>query len=259
MTQQILFLTIGLAIFGGASSSAQPIDADQLLDASIAYHDPNNQWFQGAWELVFKESRPGGADRETLVVIDNVNDRFRYRTQRDDNVIEGSLPDGSGETCTILFNGSSEITEEIKEQYRLTCDRVVWYRDYYSYLWGLPMKLRDPGTIIDPKIIETTYDDQAVLGLKVTYEEPVGGDTWYYYFDPRSYALVGYRFYHDETKNDGEYITLEGETESADLRLPDNRGWFMHIDEKYLGTDSLETLTKISVPDAGMAENSTGR
>ena len=75
--------------------------------------------------------------------------------------------------------------------------------------------------------------------LRVTYDEGVGDDTWYFYFDPRSYALVGYRFYHDPAKNDGEYIVLEGESEIGSLRLPRTRKWYTHADDRHLGTDTI--------------------
>lgn len=255
MMIRILSTLLAATLLFGAATFAEPqepLNADRLVDASIAYHDPGSRWFQEAWRLTFKESRPDGSGRETVVTIDNLHDRFEYRTQRDENVIEGSvessLADGSVESCTYLFNGSSEIPPEQREKYRLTCDRAVWYRNYYSYLWGMPMKLRDSGTIIDPDVIETTYADRAVLGLKVTYEEAVGGDIWYFYFDPSGYALAGYSFYHNETKNDGEYITLEGEEGTSDLRLPKTRAWYTHSDEKYLGTDTLVSIERLSNP-----------
>jgi hypothetical protein len=238
-------LLLGNATF---AEPQEPLNAHRLIEASIAYHDPSAQWFEGAWKLTFEESRPDGSGRETVVTIDNLHDRFEYRTQRDENIIEGSLPDGSGENCSFLVNGSSDIPAEQREKYRLTCDRAVWYRNYYSYLWGLPMKLQDPGTIIDPEIIEATYDDQAVLGLKATYDAAVGGDTWYFYLDPDTYALVGYRFYHDETANDGEYITVEDELSSGGLKLPKARAWFTHGDDKYLGTDTLISIERLASP-----------
>jgi len=238
-------LLIATTVFAGPEI---PNEANQLLDASIAYHDPEGLWVQQTWRLVFKEARPDGSSRETVVVIDNLLGRFEYRTQRGEDRIEGTLSNAAPEQCSLLLNGTSEFSNEQSEKYRLTCDHLVWLRDYYSYLWGLPMKLRDPGTNIDPEVIETTYAGQPVLGLKVTYDETVGSDTWYFYLQPDTYALVGYRFYHDETKNDGEYITLEGEQEIGDLRIPKTRSWYTHGEDKYLGTDTLKAITQISEP-----------
>jgi len=65
------------------------------------------------------------------------------------------------------------------------------------------MKLRDEGMIVDPKVIRKNFMDKEYLTLKVTYDKAVGSDTWYFYFDPQTYAMEVYQFYHDESKNDG--------------------------------------------------------
>ena len=79
----------------------------------------------------------------------------------------------------------------------------------------------------------------------MTYDPEVGTDTWYFYFDPSNYALVGYRFYHDESANDGEYIILD-RLEEGDMRLPKVRSWFRNNDDELLGTDKLMEMERIS-------------
>jgi len=141
-----------------------------------------------------------------------------------------------------MLNGSAEISDAKREEHRLDCDRVVLYRDYYTYLWGMPMKLRDPGTRLDPGVSDAVFQGRQVKSLRVTYDPEVGGDTWYFYFDPDSAALVGYRFFHDESANDGEYIVLEGEVSGGGLRLPKARTWFTNAEDRLLGTDTLTGL-----------------
>ena len=102
------------------------------------------------------------------------------------------------------------------------------------------MKLRDKGTKIQEKVTTTAFQGQEVLSMKVTYDEEVGADIWYFYFHPMTYALVGYRFYHDETANDGEYIPLEGEEIINGIRFPKTRTWYVNKDDRLLGTDILE-------------------
>lgn len=75
--------------------------------------------------------------------------------------------------------------------------------------------------------------------VRVTYEEDVGSDTWYFYLDPLNYRMVGYRFYHDEAANDGEYIVLQDEYRLGGLRIPQSRSWYRNDDGTYLGTDIL--------------------
>ena len=113
------------------------------------------------------------------------------------------------------------------------------YRDYYTYLMGLPMKLKDPGTLIASQGILIERQGTSYLMLKVTYEPEVGSYTWYFYFDTKTFALKQYQFFHNEAKNDGEYIILEEEIEIGGIRMPKKRSWYYNSDQTYLGTDRL--------------------
>ncbi len=215
-------------------------DAESLLARSIGYHDPDGRLLTRPHRLSFEETRPDGPSRQTEVLIDVTGERFvMTRTSTDDagqrHVVVGRL-DGDG--CEMTLDGRRDVTEAEREAHRLDCDRLPRIRDYYTYLWALPMKLRDPGTRLGA-VTETEFDGRPVYGLRVTYDEGVGGDVWYCYFDRKTAALVGYRFYHDEAKNDGEYILLEGEAEAVGLRIPKRRTWYTHGDERLLGTDTL--------------------
>ena len=227
----------GLGI-GSREVSAQP-PATTVLERSIAYHDSQGRWQQSAFSLQLSESRSDGSKRSTRLSFDNGTGFFEIHTTREGAAIEGVLSAGD---CTLRFRGSSEFSDEEREKYRLTCERLAWLRNYYTYLWSLPMKLRDPGTRIDPQAVDSQYQDKQVWEVRVTYDESVGKDTWYFYFDQETYALAGYRFYHDEAKRDGEYIVLEGETEIEGIKLPSARAWYTHADDEYLGTDTLVSL-----------------
>lgn len=220
-------------------------ESDALLARSIHHHDPDGRWGHVALTLSLDETRPNGPDRRTDVVIDPARELFEWRRQRGDDLLEGQL---SPAGCALALNGSREISDEARERLRLDCDRLRLYRNYYTYLWGLPMKLRDPGTRLDPQVVETEFNGRPVLGIRVTYDPEVGSDIWHFYFDPDSAALVGYRFYHDEQANDGEYIVLEGEMSGAGFRLPASRTWYTHGDDRLLGTD---TLSRIESPPSG--------
>jgi len=104
------------------------------------------------------------------------------------------------------------------------------------------MKLRDAGTRLEGEPFETDFQGRTVLAQRVTYDAEVGSDTWHFYFDPESARLVGCRFNHDEASNDGEYMVFEGEIESQGMRLPRVRSWYVNRDDKFLGTDTLQSV-----------------
>ncbi len=247
------FSLLALAVVPAAAAELPA--PDELLAAAIARHDPEGAWASGAFRLVVRESRPDGSDRDTTLLIDNRSGRFETASRRDGDMIIGSLGGGSlggsldgssgPEGCVWLVNGSTRFPDELRDRYRLTCERLEWIRNYYVYLWGLPMKLRDPGTRLGDAVVAKEFEGRTALELQVTYDESVGSDVWYFYFDPGSHELVGYRFYHDEAKGDGEYIVLDGLREGAGLRLPRSRAWYTHQGDKHLGTDTLLSIEEI--------------
>lgn len=216
--------------------------AAELLQRSIAYHDPQGLWAEGTWRLQLDEPRPDGRSRATTLVLDNARGRFELTWRLEDALIEGTL---EGQGCSFKLDGSSDISDEDREKHRLTCERLAWLRNYYTYLWGLPMKLEDPGTPLDREARATTFQGRPVHALRVAYQEPVGTDTWTFYLDSETAALVGYRFAHDEEKGDGETIVLEGEAVGGGLRLPKVRSWTTNLDGEHLGTDTLVALERL--------------
>lgn len=227
-----------LALAMPAAAQEAP-DAAEVLARSIEYHDPEGLWNRARFRLDIRETRPDGSERQTRLQFDNSKTSFEILTQRNGATIEGLM---AGEECVLTLDGSLEFSQEQRDRYRLTCDRLAWMRNYYTYLWGLPMKLRDPGTLIDPQASAEEYQQQPVWAVRVTYDEAVGSDTWYFYFNKQTFALVGYRFYHNEADNDGEYILLQGEIESAGMKLPARRSWYTHAEDEHLGDDLLTAI-----------------
>ena len=222
----------------GGDQSDPTTPATELLERSIQYHDPDGTWSQFAQTLVFEESRPDGSTRVASVELDVPRNTFRWKAIVDGRTV---VKRSEGGDCQATIDGSSDYSSELAEQHRLACPEILRSHNYYLFLWGLPMKLRDPGTRIDPEAQPVVFDGQSVEAIKVTYDPDVGTDTWYFYFEPATARLVGYRFYHDEAVNDGEYITLEGEYVLNEMRLPQTRGWYRNDNDQFLGNDRLTT------------------
>ena len=216
----------------------QNLLGSQLLDKAIAHHDPNNNWSTFNGELLVTMETPNNPNRESRIVINLPSNYFYVNAVRDTISTEYTLDKGN---CTIKFDGKSDFDEATAKTHRLSCERANMYKNYYTYLYGLPMKLKDEGTIIHDKVEQRTFKGKVYLVLKVTYEEAIGNDIWYFYFNPETYAMEVYQFFHDEAKNDGEYILLTEEEIVNDIKMPKNRAWYYNSDNKYLGTDILKT------------------
>ena len=192
----------------------------QLIDRSIAYHDPNGVWSTEALQFTLEveladrlaEER-GYRHRHDEVMIDLANEQFAHKA---------TFKDGRVET-----HGND--------------DRR--YRDYFEYMLGLPMKLNDPGTRLAEAVEAVTFHGKEAWVVRVTYKEEVGSDIWDFYFDPETSALIACRFFHDESIPDGEYILFEEEIEASNgLKLPKVRRWHMNVDGEWIADDVITSL-----------------
>jgi len=222
-------------IFSTSQFFGQEMTGLQLLEKAIEYHDPNGNWstFSGTFNITMKTHTK--SDRHSMIRVDLPNEYFNlFATQ--DKTSYGYILDK--EKCQIYYN-SNIATEEEKTANKLSCERAKMYQNYYTYLYGLPMKLKDAGTIIHEKVALKKFKEKNYLVLKVSYEKEVGEDTWYFYFDPFTYAMEVYQFYHEEEKNDGEFVLLSGLETVNGIKMPKKRAWYYNKGEKYLGTDIL--------------------
>lgn len=211
--QKTLFTTL-IFLFLVHIAQSQELTSREILSRSIAYHDPNGEWATFQATLTFNETRPNGPDRKTVAEFDN--DKSFFRLNRNDKEIYRI----EGDKCVV-------------EQGEGTCERGFTMRNYYLYLWGLPMKLNDPGTQLDETFTETSLEDVPCYVLRVPYEQ----DVWYYYIRKSDFAMVAYKFYKDESTGKGELIPTDGIYTVGGIKMPNNRTWYELPGKRVLGTD----------------------
>ncbi len=234
------YISFIILVFFSLFSFAQELTGAQLLDKAIKYHDPNGNWstFEGNLSVTMKT--PDKNERVSEITINLIKEYFQVTSKKNGSVVKQTL---DKDNCHLTLNGKSTISEEEQKKHGLSCERAKMFKNYYTYLYGLPMKLKDKGTLVDPKTRLKKFKGKEYLVLKVNYKQDVGKDTWYFYFDPKTYAMKVYQFFHDETINDGEYILLSDELEYNQIKLPQNRAWYYNKNDQHLGTD---ILTKAS-------------
>jgi len=233
LNRKILFIACCLI---SVSISAQQT-AEALLDKCIAFHNPNDNWKNFKDTLNFRVEWPNKSDSYRKVFIDNEHQVFSFFANYDEGKLNYIVKGNQG---SATWNGSSEIPEDISKKYRISDDRAVMYRNYYTYLYGMPMKLKDPGTILHPQVEQIEFHGKKYDRIKVTYTPEVGVDIWYFYLNPQTHALEAYQFFKDESKNDGEYILFEGIKEIDKVKMPAIRKWYYNNNGKFLATDVLE-------------------
>lgn len=213
------------------------IAADSLLKRSIRYHDPEGNWGKKPHIINLAESRPTGGVRHSRLSIFPVKNDFDLVQTRGADKIQLRYVNG---TFSATHQGRMEIKDQDRERLRLTEKNTIWLRDYYTYLYGLPMKLQDEGTEVQPNVHKVWFNGKELLEMEVHYAPEKGKDIWFFYFNPETYALEGYAFYHEKDgPGTGEYIILEGEALVDKMKLPAERHWYFTHNNLYLGTDQI--------------------
>ncbi len=228
-----VLLIISLAIGNLQHIVAQELTGTELLEKAISYHDPSHQWptFDGAFQVTM--TTPEGSPRVSEIKINLLEEKFHLVQNRDSVTTRYTI--NKGKCLTSL-------TDSISGK-RTPCETAALYKNYYTYLYGLPMKLKDDGTNVSEVVERKTFKGKEYLVLKASYDEAVGSDIWYFYFDPETYAMEIYQFFKTEDgsmqKDSGEYILLSEEKTIDGIKVPKIRAWYYNKDDKYLGTDSL--------------------
>lgn len=210
-------LTLILFLFPMISSAQ--ISAKEVLEKAVNYHDPQGEWATLNATLFFNETRPDGSERTTSFTVDNAKGYAKI-VRGEEDVFEVMGEEGK------VLKGDKD------------ADRALMMRNYYLYLWGLPMKLNDEGTAIDESVGEEVINGVECYVLRVAYEK----DTWYFSIDKETGRMLQYTFYQDAEETKGELITLEDEISIGSMIVPQRRSWYTLPDMKYLGTDVLDRV-----------------
>ena len=219
---------------------SQNISPNKLLENAIKYHDPNNTWstFSGNFKVTM--TTPNQASRKSDITINLPAEFFNVTAVKD--TVRTTYTVGK-KNCVLAYNGKQLDTVTAKTK-GMTCERANMYKNYYTYLYGLPMKLKDNGTHLDPVVKRKTFKGKEYLVLKATYDAEVGSDVWYFYFNPKTYAMEIYQFFKTDENGtvdakSGEYILLSDEALVNGIKMPKVRAWYYNKDDTYLGTDTL--------------------
>jgi hypothetical protein len=190
-----LFTFLLLILTLNTPAIAQNLTGTELLDKAIAYHDPNGNWesFKGTLKVIMEA--PNNTFRKSEVTIDLPNEYFFLSAVRDSVQTRYTINKGKCNTS---------ITDSISgNPSRTPCETASLYKNYYTYLYGLPMKLKDPGTVISDKVGRKKFKGKEYLVISTIYAKDDGkSEVWFFYFNPKTYALEIYQFYKGDPENE---------------------------------------------------------
>ncbi len=240
LSQRFIFQTTIVSFFLSLAQMAfgQLPTPQEVIEKSIDFHDPDRIWGKENLTIALREKRPDGANRTSKLKFNWSQSAFELHRDIDGNQISYQI---SQQDTLIYFNGQAVTDSALIRKYRLEKKHALLLRDYYNYLYGLPMLLKEDIAFAH-EVRDTVFDSRHVYSVSLHYEPPVGNDIWYFYFDKNDYSLMGYRFYHDPSANDGEYIVVEGMAELEQFKLPKIRKWYLNKNAKFLGEDTITEL-----------------
>lgn len=216
------------------------INGETLLQNAIKYHDPNGNWQQFNSSFTIEMQMPKTTKRTSVITLNNAAQFFKVKATKDSVTTTYTINKGK---CQIQRNAKL-LDSASAAKHKLSCNRAKLYKNYYTYLYGLPMKLNDAGTIIHKKVETKTLKGKSYLVLKVSYDKAVGNDIWFFYFSPKTYALKAYQFFKTDENGKlkpktGEYILLSEEATINGIKIPKVRQWYYNKDDAYLATDTM--------------------
>ncbi len=211
--------------------------AKALIAHSIAYHDPGGNWTKFKSGIEIKTDlwkKEGGIEKSTRTLFfDRSQNIFKMRSTRNGISMSGEI---SRDTC---YNEPlSEIPAEQIEKFKsvLGCQGIGFYKDYFTYLIGLPMNLSDTTAIIDNTILERTYNGVQYDVVKVNYKPLDKKRPWYFYFNKKNHAFELCKFTSREDENKGgEYIIYNRKNNVQGIKLSGQIVWLYN-------TPGLDTL-----------------
>lgn len=218
----------------------------ELLNRTLAYHDPEGNWSKLKTRLFITSSDTAGQESPFEIELDNATGYFAHISRQDGKEAVKGFVDGKE---FYLLDGTQQISEEERKKYGLTSESLKWVHSFYPYLYGLPMKLTDKGVRAADKGTMEELEGKQYHVVQVNFDPSVGSDNWFFYLEPRTYAMKAYRFNHGDPKS-GEYILLENEEVIDGIRIPKVRKWYWNKNNEYIGTDILvkaEALTSYRI------------
>lgn len=233
----LLFITFSSVDIDPAEFSTGCKNSEYILAKSKEHHDPNGKWEQTELTVHIQEPRVRTPLRYTKLVLNNATDFFSLI--RDSEIGEvNRMIDSSGQ-ASVLVNGSSEISDTVKEEYRLNEDRNFGYRSFYQLMYGLPMSISDE-LILNMEDARTDFvEEQQVHAIPIELEEPMISKHWELLISLDNYKIKGLKFIHADGED--ELIMFDGSYSWDKISIPRFRHWYLAESKEYLGSDVIVT------------------
>lgn len=205
-----------------------------ILEKSVAWHDPSGHWDQFQAKLYIQEPRPQNPPRYSIVTFDNASAAFELLRNRDQYLCTYQVSaDGKP---NILLDGQENFSADLVEKYRLVPQRSLDYKNFYSFMYGLPMSFIDKYKTLE-NAQTTVFNGQAALVVETELKEAMISKHWRLFFHLENYKFLGIEILDMEKPGEGERIVFDGSIHLQGMRLPRMHHWYELKTYEYSGSD----------------------
>lgn len=127
----LLHLSGFLALLLLGSCQQQPSVDSEMLEKTLAYHDPENNWPELKTRLYLSSADTAGQENTFEIELDNSTGYFAHISRQDGKEAVKGFADGKE---FYLLDGKGDISAEDREKYGLTPEDLKWVHSFYGYL-----------------------------------------------------------------------------------------------------------------------------
>ncbi|WP_340073971.1 DUF6503 family protein [Leptobacterium sp. I13] len=226
-------LTLVLAIIilttacKNTSKKDVPLTAQEIIERSIEYYHMED-WGSFSGKFKISQTIPEAKEEDeafiTLLEFDNSKQYFRLERPSLEQIF--GVKDG------VLFaevKGEDALHKDVSEL------NITSMKSYWTYLLGIPAKLKDPGSVPNDTIKKVSFREKDHWLVTIPYEK----ETWSFYFNSNTYALQKACFIMNQNPSYGNCIEFEKEIEVNNIKFQQEQHWY-DLDGKKLGEEVIE-------------------
>lgn len=208
------------------------LDGGFLIEKSNQFHDKNKQWPEVDFKIHIQEPRVGNYKRYSVVSLNNKNNSFELKRNRDNHISTHIV---NNKQVITLLDGKVETDSLLVKKYRLEPKRNRQYHRFYTSLLGLPMSLKNLAKEIGTAE-KTVFNGNESYKIPIELKEPLFSKHWILYISKKEYKIIGLEMVFPEDATKGERLIFEGEFRVGDIILPRIRHW-KELTNEYSGSD----------------------
>ena len=233
MINEKIVVIAAVLFFIDTSLVAQEMTNERIVQNAIDYHDPKRLWGMFAGKFIIQSGEAGATELQ----IDN-GSSFALWTEvlKSDDSLSGGY---NKDSCIVRLNGKDIPQVGSLENFLLDCENIKGRTNYWVYMYGLPMKLKDEQVHFVGKPEKVSFLDKVHWRIRVNYNPGQSDEYWQFFFDTETFALKVAQFFHPALKGDSEYILYEETKELAGIKIPTKHSWYMYNDKEFIGFEKL--------------------